>query len=67
MGLIRPRRSQPDAEVPPARTPAEAAERLRAAGYRVRHRARPKRGVVVDVPSLLPYLFAEHGPQTPSE
>jgi hypothetical protein len=53
--------------MPPARTPAEAAERLRAAGYRVRHRARRKRSVVVELPSLLPYLFAEHGPQTPSE
>jgi hypothetical protein len=55
---------QPATAVPPARTPAEAAERLRAAGYRVRRRARRKRGMVVDLPSLLPYLFTEHGPQT---
>jgi hypothetical protein len=61
------RQPRPATSAPPARTPAEAAERLRAAGYRVRHRARRKRGVVVDLPSLLPYLFEEHGPQTPVE
>jgi hypothetical protein len=63
--MTPPRRPRSAAAVPPARTPAEAAERLRAAGYRVRHRARRKRGVVVELPSLLPYLFTEHGPQTP--
>ena len=61
------RQRRPATIAPPARTPAEAAERLRAAGYRVRHRASRKQGVVVELPSLLPYLFEEHGPQTPPQ
>jgi len=52
-------------EAPPARTPAEAAERFRAAGYRVRHRAARRRAVVVDLPPLLPHLLAQHGSETP--
>ncbi len=52
---------------PPARTPAEAAERFRAAGYRVRHRTSRRRAVVVDLPPLLPHLLAQHGPETPAQ
>jgi hypothetical protein len=55
---------RPEAAATPALTPAEAAERLQAAGYRVRHRSAKRRRFIVHVPSLLPYLFAEHGPQT---
>jgi hypothetical protein len=33
----------------------------------VSHRQRRRRTIVVELPSLLPYLFAEHGPQTQSE
>jgi hypothetical protein len=61
------RRPRPGATLPPARTPAEAAERFRAAGYRVRRPGKRKRAIVVQLPSLLPFLFAEHGPQTAAE
>lgn len=55
----RPTRPQ----LPPARTPAEAAERFRAAGYRVSRPTRRRPPTVITAgPPLLPFLLAEHGP-----
>jgi hypothetical protein len=65
--MTPPRRRPAEPAVAPARTPAEAAERFRAAGYRVSRRRGRRRTIVVELPSLLPYLFVEHGPQTRSE
>jgi len=56
-----------DTSGPPAQTGPEAAERFRVAGYRVRHRGLQRQAVVVDLPLILPYLFADRGRRKPDQ
>jgi hypothetical protein len=50
-----------DKAPPPARTPREAAERLKAAGHRIKKPTRQSLPPPVDLPPLTPHLQGEHG------